>query len=146
MSESIRGFVRELIAFRKAHPMLSRGDQDAGNVRISSGYPAFSCHSEKAWYESFEYQARHVGMMLSGLENGEESYIYIACNFHWDPQTLAIPYLPDSLAWKTAIDTGEETKAADKEEGEILREITLPGRTIRVLVSVAKQKPQAEET
>ena len=145
MSGSICGFVRELIAFRKAHPMLSRGDQDAGNVRISSGYPAFSCHSEKAWYESFEYQARHVGMMLCGLENGEESYIYIACNFHWDPQTLAIPYLPETLAWKAVIDTGTEAKSTEKKEEEILREITLPGRTIRVLVSEPKRKEQAEE-
>ena len=141
-AEIIRTFVKELISFRKAHPMLSRAA--AGKEQISSGYPAFSCHSEKAWFEGFDYQSRHVGIMMCGTEDGKESYIYIACNLHWDPQTLALPYLPEGLTWTIAIDTDPEAGFCDGNE-EIRKEITLPERTIRVLVSRAKQDVQVKE-
>ena len=131
MSREIYDFVRELIAFRKAHPILTKSDSGAGKVQITCGYPHFSCHSDRAWFGAFDYQARHVGLMYCGVEDGRETFIYAAYNFHWDPQSFALPYLPEGLSWKTAIDTGTDA-AGDQ---EIRKEFTLPGRTVRVLIS-----------
>ena len=79
--------------------------------------------------------------VAAGVENGEETYIYAAYNFHWDPQSFALPYLPEGLAWHTVIDTGwESAHPAQDGKEEVLREFTLPGRTVRVLLSVRKQQ------
>jgi len=135
-SHEIFSFVKELIAFRKAHPILTGG----GSAQtVSCGYPAFSCHSERAWFAATDYQTRHAGLMYCGLENGEETFIYVACNFHWDPQSFALPYLPEGLAWHTVISTGQEEAAGSASaDAEICREFTLPGRTIKVLLSGKK--------
>lgn len=138
ISQDIYAFVKEMIAFRKAHPLLSSPDSAK---QTSCGYPLFSSHSERAWFAATDYQTRHVGLMYAGVENGEETYIYAAYNFHWDPQSFALPYLPEELAWHTVIDTGwESAHPAQDGKEEVLREFTLPGRTVRVLLSVRKQQ------
>lgn len=141
MAGEICSFVARLIRFRKEHPILCGRGKDAGRVQLSNGYPDFSCHSEKAWYGNYEYEARHVGLMFGGIENGQETFIYAAFNLHWDPQVFALPHLPEGLAWKVVLDTGrtvpaEETKGT---EPVIQREFTVPGRTVVVLISTLQE-------
>ena len=135
-------FVRELIRFRKAHPILATKAAVEERTLLSCGYPAFSSHSERAWFGSDDDQAGHVGLMYCGVEGGQETFLYAAFNAHWNPQTFALPHLPQGLVWETVLDTGEpdpdgQTKVSHKA-------FTLPGRTVRVLCSVPEPEKKEE--
>lgn len=141
-AQEIHSFVRELIRFRKAHPILATKAAVEERTLLSCGYPAFSSHSERAWFGSDDDQAGHVGLMYCGVEGGQETFLYAAFNAHWNPQTFALPHLPQGLVWETVLDTGEpdpdgQTKVSHKA-------FTLPGRTVRVLCSVPEPEKKKE--
>lgn len=70
--------------------------------------------------------------MYCGRENGEDTYLYLAFNLHWEEQELALPYLPEGMEWRTVLCTGPEEC-----EGKIRRRsVKLPGRTAAVLEGV----------
>lgn len=50
--------------------------------------------------------------MHTGPDGSEDDSVYIACNFHWETRTLALPDLPGGRRWKKVIDT-----SAVKENG-----------------------------
>lgn len=155
-------FVKELIALRKKYRILHMNRPMTGNDQISCGYPDFSCHSGRAWYGAFDYQSRSIGVMYCGMHAGEEEFIYIAYNFYWDEQEFGLPYLPKGMKWETALSTAgealkvkektafEETspgntpigktsqieaaKPGDLPDTEIGRSITVPGRSVAVLI------------
>lgn len=142
--EDIFTFTKSLIALRKAHPILHSDHYLEGTDRTSCGYPDFSCHGERAWFESFEYQSRHVGLLYCGLKDGANDFVYVGYNLHWDPQTVALPYLPDGLGWKRVLCTASEEEAPQANPS---RTLELPGRSICVLVGEKGQpvKEEAEE-
>ncbi len=134
-AQQLQAYVKDLIALRKEHKIF-HSSQPCGQTQI--GYPEFSCHSEKAWYGDFEYQNRHVGMMYSARREGTDEFLYVGWNFHWDEKTLALPYLPDGMCWKSILDTAGEEQAKEGPQ-KYVREFTLPGRSVCVLAGVADE-------
>ncbi len=134
-------FVQALIAFRKAHPILHRGNVLTGEDTACSGYPDFSVHGDRAWYGSFSKEMRHVGIMECGEQAGQEAYVYMAFNFHWEEQEFALPYLPEGWHWQVALCTAEkqEMQCADHP----VRLFGIPGRSICVLEGI-KAKEEAD--
>ena len=137
----LHDYVRELIAFRKAHPVLTASDDADGKFRNEKGYPAFSCHSGKAWYASGEYQDRHVGMMYCDRKDGKDSYLYAAYNFNWEEESFALPYLPSDMQWKTVLTTDPADPAAKEaggcpKEAAQERSMVLPGRCVAILEGI----------
>ena len=128
-------FVRQLIRIRKENPILHTDHYLSGNDQISCGYPDFSCHGSRAWYGEFEYQSRHIGLMYCGMHEGSDQFVYTAFNFHWEAQTLALPDLPEGRGWKIAADTAG---SADDAAWYTDKTLTMPGRSIKVLVSAKK--------
>lgn len=136
--DELREFVRQLTEIRREHPCLHREKELTGS---SAGgfYPDFSCHGKDAWFASFDDQDRDVGLMYCDAEEGEERYLYAAYNFHWDPRSLALPYLPKGRKWHCilstapASDTMERSEAARFDDAVGPREILVPGRTILLL-------------
>ena len=51
-------FVKEAIAFRKAHPILHCGKELRGTDYLGKGFPDFSVHGERAWYVNFDNTCR----------------------------------------------------------------------------------------
>ena len=103
-AQELSDYVRMLIAFRTAHPLLHQTAELTG-ASLGGFFPDFSCHGSNAWFASFDQQERSVGMMYcsqepdgSDVQNGKEgvsgSYLYAAYNFHWEEKELALPYLP----------------------------------------------------
>ncbi|MCD7736137.1 MAG: hypothetical protein LUI07_04110 [Lachnospiraceae bacterium] len=98
-------FVRRLIAYRKEHRVLRQNMQLQCTDYLSSGYPDLSFHGERAWYGDLGQSNLHMGCMYSGHYAGEEGFLYIAWNFHWEEQQLALPLIPDSYSWFCVMDT-----------------------------------------
>ena len=144
--KELQEYTRNLIAFRKEHGCLHKRTPLSGN---SNGglFPDISIHGKSAWFASYDPQERSVGIMYCepGDENEKEKCVYVAYNFHWEKQQLALPYLPSGREWRIAVDTSqtsvgkarklseekpEENAGSDKQ----VRSITVPARTVWVLV------------
>ncbi|MCD8348774.1 MAG: Type II secretory pathway, pullulanase PulA and related glycosidase [Lachnospiraceae bacterium] len=129
-------YVRQLIAFRKKHPMLhQKAELQCADYR-STGYPDLSYHGERAWYGDLRHSSLHMGCMYSGFYAGEQSFLYIAWNFHWEEQQFALPLLPEQYFWYRVFDTSLANSFPQPDEQEQLTDVRIfaaPPRTVVVL-------------
>ena len=103
-------FWKQMVAFRKQHPILHPEEELRIMDTLSCGYPDLSYHGQNAWRPQTESYNRHVGMMYCGKYaknalGGEDSFLYVAMNMHWEPQKLAFPKLPKGMEWKPVLAT-----------------------------------------
>lgn len=132
-------YVKALIAFRKAHPILHQGKELRMTDYLSCGCPDVSYHGKRAWFGDFENYSRSVGILYAGEYMENEASFYVAYNMHWMPHEFALPGLPGEALWRIAVDTGSEGAKSIYQEGQepILEEqrmVTVPERTIMVLI------------
>lgn len=148
-------FVKELISYRKAHPILHMEEAFSGNDFLGCGYPDLSFHGLEVYRPLTEPYRRELGIMLCGQyarRNGEEDkMIYIACNMHSVPHTFMLPLLEKELVWKPVICTASEHEAtvSTTDEWKVSQSkctstlpyhISLPPRTIAVLEASFDEK------
>lgn len=117
----ILDFWKQLTAFRREHPILHFGKEPRLMDYLPCGYPDLSYHGENAWQPRTEGYFRYVGQMYCGKYAGEDDFIYIAMNMHWEAHRLALPKLPRGMKWELAVST-KEGPGCEKEQ-ELLRDI-----------------------
>lgn len=142
--EGFTQFVRDLIAFRKNHPILHMPCAVSCADEKGYGYPQISYHSENAWYADMTPRSRQLGVLYCGLyaqkENKEpDDFIYVMYNMSEQQKRYALVKLPRGKQWYLAADSsapsslavcrpGEEKRIADG------RYYTVEGRSIVVLI------------
>ena len=89
-------FVKDVIVFRKQHPILHPEKELRVMDYKSFGYPDLSYHSSRAWYASYDNVSHHIGLMYCGLyaqkkDGQSDDFIYVAYNFHWEAHEFALP-------------------------------------------------------
>lgn len=150
-------FTKELIAFRKKHPILHSRKPMRGMDYDSKGYPDISYHGEQAWYAQFENYNRHLGIMYCGLyeekkDKSPDDFIYIAYNMHWITHEFALPILPKEYEWEIVY--GTRLRPGEKQSGELLfdegeeqKKVTVAPRSVLVLISrkVPKKKEDVKK-
>ena len=103
-------FVKEAIAFRKAHTILHQSAELRESDYKAVGFRIFPS-TESAWYAGSENTSRLLGVMYCGAYGrAPEEDIYVGYNFHWENCALALPNLPEGKIWKKLADTGENTQ------------------------------------
>ncbi len=137
-------FVRDLIQFRKKHPILHMAWEMKGTDPKGYGYPQISYHSEKAWYADLTPASRHVGVLYCGLyaqkEDGTtDDFIYILYNMNEQPKDFALPKLPKGVKWYLVADSRRDAKKAILKDGkeELIEDMKYhqaDGRSIVVLI------------
>ena len=146
-------FWKQMIAFRKAHPILHPEEELRILDTLSCGYPDLSYHGQNAWRPQTESYNRHVGIMYCGKyaktpQGGEDSFLYVAMNMHWEPQKLAFPKLPKVMEWNLVLATekSEDTLTVQEKE-EQSREQTgiIAPRSIAVYEGVVMAASQDKE-
>lgn len=121
-------YVKELIAFRKAHGVFHLPKECMLMDYKSCGYPDLSYHGKEAWKPAWEHYSRHIGFMLCGeyAQEGRGTYFYVAVNMHWEPQEFALPKLPKGRRWSYSFSTDGENaaggKSADAEKSDVTKE------------------------
>ncbi|MCL2254500.1 MAG: hypothetical protein FWC09_08660, partial [Lachnospiraceae bacterium] len=144
MSQELLSFTKELIAFRKKHPILHMPT----GLRILDwqrcGYPDISYHGKDAWRPDLNPLSRTVGIMLCGKyarheDKSEDDFIFIAVNMHWREHSLALPHLPKELKWHLVYQT--DLNEAEFEKTENDDGIMMSERSICVLISVPDVPP-----
>jgi len=134
-------FVRQMVAFRRAHPALRNRAHFQYRDYRGSGYPDISWHGTQAWQP--DWDGRVLAFLLCGehAKNGgaRDDMIYVALNMYWDALPFELPGLPAGKSWHVSTNTGmpsprdihppgEEPRLAD--QGTCL----VGGRSVVVLV------------
>ncbi|MBR0397724.1 MAG: glycogen debranching protein GlgX [Eubacterium sp.] len=110
-------YVRRLIAFRKAHPVLRRSRFDFGYN--ATGYPELSFHGTKPW--ELDRSAPTLTFAYLYAEDHEkyntekDCFIYTAVNAHWEPHTFELPVIPAGMQWHLAFDSSGFSEEAGQE-------------------------------
>lgn len=138
----ILDFWKMLAKFRKAHAILRPEKELRLMDYIACGYPDLSYHGKYAWRPQTDNDYRHIGIMLCGKyakdeAGGEDAFLYLGMNMHWENRDLALPRLPRGMEWSKAFGTGDEdgcSQGTDGEKPELLKRI--PPRSIVMYIGV----------
>lgn len=154
-NKELHRFWKELVAIRKAHPVLHQEKEPKIMDYIACGYPDLSYHGVNAWRPQTENYSRYVGIMYCGkyakLNHKEEDcFFYMALNMHWEEHAFALPKLPRGLKWQSFLATGEalaEITVADevKDRSAEIR-TTVPARSIAIFNSVPDETVKPKKT
>jgi glycogen operon protein len=133
-------FVRQMIAFRREHPIISLDVPMQMNDYRRLGYPDMSYHAENAWQNDFSGDRMAAGVMYFGKYASTESleddgFIYVGYNFHAGLQHLALPKLPEEKKWYLYMDTSLGRQpfllTAEPKEGQLIK---LQGQSVVILI------------
>lgn len=141
------GFVKDLIRFRKDHPILHMPQELRPTDYKSLGWPEISYHSERAWFADTESSSRQIGILYCGgyakeMTGKEDVFIYVIYNMHWNEHKFALPDIPEGMRWYLAIDSSKKNSVCPKGEELLLEEkksIYVKPRTILVLLGDARE-------
>lgn len=138
-------FVKQLIALRKAHPVLHNKLLLRGMDYISCGCPDVSRHGTRAWYPDYSNYSRTLAMLFCGRyalidKKTPDQSIYIAANMHWEPHTFDLPDVSDGEELRfllcSDVDCVQKTNV---EQGELTsegrpRRFEVPPRAIALFI------------
>lgn len=132
-------YVRRLIAFRAAHPVL-RGRYSSG--LNSTGYPELSFHGTLPW----NLDPCGPGLCFAALwaedhvkyGTAEDCFIYVAVNAHWEEHRFTLPVIPEGFGWKLAFDSRGFSADPGTEPARTEPDLTLGPRSSAVLVACGK--------
>lgn len=143
-NRDITDFLKELIAFRKAHPILHAAKELRGFDAKALGCPDISFHGSAAFLPETGEKPKAVGICLNGgyaaLPGGDpDDYIMLLMNGGFEAFSFALPVLPKGLRWTTEFTTDEAGFAAlhPGEEGAVLPNLKMtnvPAHSVTVLV------------
>ncbi len=132
-------FTKNMIAFRKAHPVLRIDRYE--HCRNATGYPELSFHGRTPWELNPKapnlcfacmYAEDHVK-----FHTDADSFLYIAVNAHWEAHRYRLPVIPKQHHWYIAADTYAGTAAAPGEEVfyDNKEQIQLQPRSVMILIT-----------
>jgi glycogen operon protein len=145
----LTAFVKQLTAFRRDHGILHMKQELYCMDMHASGYPDLSFHGSNAWYGAFEPMNRYLGCMYDSSYAGEEGFLYIAYNFHWEAHDFALPLLPKQMSWRKVMDTSKKESFIAFDEQEIYEQeksFEVSPRTVVILEAGKRQGGSAEES
>lgn len=131
-------YVRQLIAFRKAHPVLRADGYDFSNN--GTGYPELSFHGTLAW--NIDEHAPGLSFAYMYAEDhvkygtAQDAFIYVAVNAYWEAQRYTLPTLPPGYRWQPALALPEHPEISRPENGPSV--LPLGPRSTAVLIAVPK--------
>ena len=132
----IHDFVRHMIAFRKAHPILRKQTKPS-----SCQLPEISIHNGQPFMAETNYDTHMIGIMYAGRNEAdtEDDMVFYCMNSYWEPLAIQLPPLPDGNRWFIDINTncqysdGEDFAAQTEVLGE--NSFRIPARTTIIFVA-----------
>ena len=129
--EELFKFVKELIAYRKAHKVLHKDDELTESDKSGCGMPDVSYHGDSAWVTPDYVASRVLGVFYCG-KDVEDTDIYVAYNMHWEEHDFALPTVKDKKEWHIVLDTSKGGSFTDI-EAEDQKKIKVCPRSIIIL-------------
>ncbi len=138
-------FVKQLIALRKAHPVLRSKRPLRGTDYISCGCPDVSRHGTKAWYPDYSNYSRTLAVLFCGKyamldQKTSDQSIYLAANMHWEPHVFELPDVNDGEELRFLLCSDVDCTAAGGRTFEV------PPRSIALFIGQEIKKPAGRRT
>ena len=137
-NKALFDYVRHLVAFRMAHPVLRNAEYRFGHN--GTGYPELSFHASEPWQLDENAPALHFAYMYAEdhvrFGTKEDCFLYIAVNAHWEEHSMKLPIIPAGKSWKLAFDSAGFSSAPGEEK--MLGDpgsISLGPRSVKVLIA-----------
>lgn len=133
-------FVREMIAFRRAHPVIASDSPKMLSDFLHQGIPDLSYHGENAWVSVLPRECQAVGVMYCGAyeeqaDGAADDFIYVGYNFHTGVSRLALPKLPEQKRWHLCMDTARGIQPfLEKAEEQTAAQIAVRGQSVVILI------------
>lgn len=112
-NQEIFGFVKKLIAFRMAHPVLRSSNHFQNRDYVGSCLPDISWHGQRAWNAEWEEDKHVLAFMLCGKHakggSEEDNIVYVAMNMHWEMKGFQMPKLSHGLKWYVSVNTDAQS-------------------------------------
>ena len=124
-------YVKDLIALRKAYPVLHQAAILTGTDKHGVGVPDVSYHGACAWKVSERKTNKQLGIYYHGESNMD---CYVAYNMHSKEQSFALPTLPKEKRWYQIFSTADEEVLLQESLVDCKKEIMIEGRTIAMFV------------
>lgn len=103
-------FTRQMIAFRKQHPVLSSEEPMRLNDYRHQGIPDLSYHAKEPWMMELRRDQRAVGLLYCGAyARRQDTDLYVCFNFHYEAVGMALPKLPKEKCWRLVMSTAGDT-------------------------------------
>ena len=143
-NKEIFNFVKTMICFRKAHPVLRNNTHFRNVDYVGSGYPDISWHGSNLWMVDYSPDSRILAFMLCGKHAKQgtvsDNNIYVAMNMHWGMHGFELPILPTGKFWyvfaNTDMQPPEDIWGVGKEKRlSNQNEILVGSRSVVVLVA-----------
>ncbi len=128
-NKDLFSFVRKLIAFRNAHPVLRA--RQFGFGYNGTGYPDLSFHGLTPWQLDWNAETLTVACLWAEdhVKYGtkQDAFLYLAVNAHWEDHAFRLPVIPAGFSWRT--------EAASSRYGRItdIGEAFVPARSVLLL-------------
>ena len=141
-------FVKELIALRKAHPVLAMERELRETDCIGCGWPEFSVHGTSPWQVDYSAYNRLAAFLYCGnyvrCANHEfDNSFYVAFNMHWEKHEFELPKL-EKHEWQIIFDTGAERKR-EENSASGYESLILEPRSMVLFMAVPVEQPEIKE-
>lgn len=123
-------YTKQLIALRKAYPILHSDKPLLGVDKTSCGVPDISYHGKEAWQIPDKDVNRGFGVYYHDADGTD---CYIAYNMNKEEQEFALPALAQKKKWYKVFTTAKE-EGITTEEIENQRATIVGGRTIVMMM------------
>ena len=111
-------FVKNMIRFRQAHPVFRVNQYSQGKNK--TGYPELSFHGLTPWRLNRSEPTLTFACLYAEegekTTSGQDCFIYVMVNSHWEAHTYELPIIPAGLRWHVAADTTQGVAYAPGEE------------------------------
>ncbi len=107
-------FTKEMIRFRKNHPLLRKVSFFTGEAHNGKAHPDIAWHGFKAGEPDWGPESRSIAMLICGdyaesLDGKPDKDVYIIFHSGRISRKFEIPPSPSGSAWKVAIDTANNS-------------------------------------
>ncbi len=143
LPKQLREYVRQLIAFRRTHTVVSSTTPMRMTDYWHSGMPDLSYHGREPWIMGIGEEKKALGILYNGYytESREEEDVMVCLNFYFGEETFALPRLLNDRRWYLVSNTGMTEWLPEEEPLANQASIVVPGGTISILVG--KGNPEA---
>ena len=137
--QDLNTYVRNLIALRKAHPVLRSSSYEFGHN--DTGYPELSFHGTSPWcLNEDEPNLTFAYLYAEGTQKyctEKTTFLYVAVNAHWEPHVFGLPIIPEGMKWHLFCDSAQGLSYAPGEEKllDAVDSYSLPARSSAVLLA-----------
>lgn len=131
-----RELIKQLIAFRREHRLITKEAPFKLNDYRSMGTPDLSYHGENAWIAQFDQGRKSLGMLYCGAyakEGQSNEDIYVGYNFYSEGVRLALPMIANKKWYY------KDQKLEDQQY------ISIPAHSIYVILGKEDPLPQNPE-